>query len=223
MLLLDRSNVIPNGWEHLIGSIGLSFAGVTAVDSGSLGGYNLPVDRFGDHPITRDITQRAVYFTDPQVIDVKNDPAADLSVQVIAEAPPSAWGETNPESLPRNYDPKIDRKGSLSLALAVEAKGGEDLGLKPMRAVVIGDSNFAANSLLAGGSTANRDLLLNAVSWLTDSGLASSPSLPADGGALRLAISRGRQIRFWLRSVFLLPASVALLGAVMAYLRRFTR
>lgn len=222
MLLMDRLSSVPNGWEELMGSIGLVPSGFTAVDTVALGGYSLPVDSFGTHPITRDIGLSAVYFTNPQVIDIAATVPADISVQIIAEAPPSAWGESNPEMLPRNYDPVVDRKGSLPLVVAVE-KGGENLGIRPMRAIVIGDSNFAANSMLAGGSTANRDLLLNSIAWLTDGGLASSSSPPEDGVALRLAVSRGRMIRFWLRSVFLLPFSSVLLGAVMVYLRRFTR
>lgn len=224
MLLADRSNAIPNGWEGLLARIGLKFANYTAIGADTLGGYNLLSDNFGDHPVARYLYRSAVYFVNPQVIDPAEPeagvPAPD--VKVVVSAPEKAWGESNPDALPRHYDPDVDRKGALPLILAVEGPGGATIGLPPFRAFVIGDSNFAANSLLEGGTTANRDLLLNAVNWLTEQGGATTPSSANEGTALRLAISRNRQIRFWIRSVVVWPLAAILLGAVMAVVRRLT-
>ena len=64
-------------------------------------------------------------------------------------------------------------------------------------------------------SAANRDLLLNAVSWLTERGGPTTPSAANEGAALRLAISRNRQIRFWIRSIVVWPFLTILLGAVI--------
>ena len=224
MLLADRSNVIPNGWEGLFALIGLKFANFTAIGADTLGGYNLLSDNFGDHPIAQNLSRSAVYFVNPQVFDqAPADSGVPVpQVTVVVSAPEKAWGESNPDVLPRHYDPDVDRKGSLPLIMAVEGPGSADNGLSPFRAFVVGDSNFAANSLLEGGTTANRDLLLNAVSWLTEQGGATEPSAAKEGAALRLAISRNRQIRFWIRSVVAWPLAVILLGAVMAVVRRLT-
>ena len=224
MLLADRSEVIPNGWESLLARIGLKFANYTAIGADTLGGYNLISDNFGDHSIARYLSHSAVYFVNPQVFDpAVPDPGVPApQVTVVVSAPEKAWGESNPEILPRHYDPDVDRSGTLPLILATEGPGSADNGLFPFRAFVIGDSNFAANSLLEGGTTANRDLLLNAVSWLTEQGGSTEPSAANEGTALRLAISRNRQIRFWIRSVLVWPLVAILLGAAMAVVRRLT-
>ena len=224
MFLADRSETIPNGWETLLARIGLKFANFTAIGADTLGGYNLLSDNFGDHPVAKYLSRSAIYFVNPQVIDPA-PPAADtpsLQVTVVVSAPENAWGESNPNLLPRHYDQDIDRKGPLPLILAVEGPGSAGNGLLPFRAFVVGDSNFAANSLLEGGTTANRDLLLNAISWLTEWRDGTNPSAANEGASLRLAISRNRQIRFWIRSVVVWPCAAILLGAVMAVIRRLT-
>lgn len=224
LLLLDRANTIPSGWEDVLGALGIEAANLTAVNSRTSGTYSLLVDSFGTHPITKDIGKSAVYFINPQVFDLLKSPSAEpqIKTEIIADAPQSAWGETNPDMLPVRFDRDVDRKDNLHLAIAVEISGAEDLGLTTSRAFVIGDSNFGANSLLSGGRTANRDILLNAVSWLTDNGRATSPSNPAVGNALRLGISRQRQLRFWCLSVVGWPLLTVILGFVMAKIRKMT-
>ncbi len=222
LLLLDRADTVPGPWDPLLTRLGLQPANLTAIGADTLGGYNLLSDNFGDHPVARHLDRSAVYFVDPQIIDPA--PAADAAptpqVSIVVAAPAKAWGEANPDFLPRHYEKDVDRQGLLPLVLAVEGPGSAALGLPPFRAFVIGDSNFAANSLLEGGSTANRDILLNAVSWLTERGGPTSPSSANEGAALRLAISRKRQIRFWIRSIVVWPFVTIFLGAVMACIRR---
>ena len=222
LMLADRSSAVSTGWAPILARVGMRLSNFIAIDSDTLGGYNLLSDNFGDHDAVKFLKTSAVYFVSPQIID----PApADASVtapqvNVVVSAPASAWGESNPDVLPRHYDHDVDRKGTLPLILAAEGPGGADIGLPPFRAFVIGDSNFAANTLLAGGTTANRDLLLNAVGWLTDPGWATARSPAGEGAPLRLAISRERQISFWIRSVVFWPLATIVLGAVMAVVRR---
>ncbi len=228
LFLADRSESVPNGWEGLLSRLGLSFANLTAIadDPFRSGVYSILSDKFGDHPIVRNLERSAVCFVSPQVID----PAAPSSsgeplpsVTAVVSAPTRAWGESRPEQLPRHFDEGVDRRGQLPLALAVEGPGGDGLGIRPFRAVAIGDSNFAANSLLEGGTTANRDFLLNAVAWLAGRDWATAHSAANEGGALRLAISRNSQIRLWLRSVLAWPLATLAFGAVMSAVRRLTR
>lgn len=224
LLLLDRADSIPSGWEEVLEMFGLEAANLTAVNSKTSGTYSLLVDAFGEHPVTKNLEKSAVYFINPQVFDFRTAslPESQVKTDVIADAPASAWGETNPDDWPVRFDQEIDRKNDLHLAVAVEISGAADLGLSVSRAIVIGDSNFGANSLMSGGRTANRDFLLNAVNWLTDSGRATSPSNPAVGNALRLGISRHKQLRFWCISVLGWPLLTVLLGFVMAKVRNMT-
>ena len=226
MLLIDRAAEIPNGWESILARLGLRFANLTAVGSRTQGGFHLIVDRFGTHPMARELEKNAVYFVNPQVIDLieqGRDVAADHPrAEVVAAAPDGAWGEADPDHVPRRYDPDSDRKGRLPLVVAVEvgAMLGADVGLRSMQAVVFGDSNFGVNALLAGGRTGNRDLLLNALNWLAEGGLPSAPSLVAEGNVLQLGMSRGRQIRFFTHSVVYWPLTIAFLGFVCVAIRR---
>ncbi len=222
LLLIDRADSHTKAWTPLLARLGLKCANLTAIGDDTLGGYNLLSDNFGDHPIARFLDRSAVYFVDPQVIDPAHtaggSPAPQVSV--VVAAPNKAWGESNPDILPRHYDRDVDRRGQLPLALAVEGPGSAALGLPPFRAFVVGDSNFAAHSLLEGGSTADRGILLNAVSWLTERGGPTTPSAAQEGAALRLAISRKRQIRFWVRSIVVWPFLTILLGAALSGIRR---
>lgn len=222
LFLADRAERLPSGWEPVAARLGLRFANLTAITEGSMGGYSLAVDYFSDHPVARDLRGSAVTFSSPQVLDVDADFVRHhrLRTHVVARAPTKAWGETTPEILPRRYDPGIDRKGDLPLAVAVEVDGGDDLGLDFMKAFVVGDSNVGLNAFLGGGGTANRDFLLNAVDWLTDSGLPYAPSRAAEGNALQLNISRRRQMRFWGISVVGWPLAACLFGAFAALVRR---
>ena len=206
--------------------LGLRFANLTAVGARTLGGFSLIVDRFSPHPIARELEKNAVYFVNPQVIDVlapEQGAATDrLLADVVVAAPDGAWGETDPDRLPRRFDPGVDRQGRLPLVVAVElgAGLGADVGLHSMRAVVFGDSHVAVNAVLSGGRTGNRDILLNAIHWLAESGLPSAPSLMAEGNALQLGLSRSRQIRFFLHSAVYWPLLVAVFGWLRVAARR---
>ena len=226
LLLLDRPTELPHGWERVLDRLGLRLAHLTAVGARTLGGFHLIVDRFSSHPIARELERNAVYFVNPQVIDVLDggeSAAPDRPrAEVVVAAPDGAWGETDPDDVPRRFDPGTDRQGRLPLVVAVELGTGlgDDVGLRAMRAVVVGDSNFGVNAVLSGGRTGNRDLLLNAVNWLTESGLPSASSLMAEGNVLQLGMSRRRQIRFFLHSAVYWPLLIAVLGVGCVTLRR---
>lgn len=223
LLLLDRPAALPSGWEPLLGRIGVSAPGFTVLTDTRLDGSRLLIDRFPSHPISRALKGNAVSLVRPQVLEPATNTAGSVGaplVEVILQAPFTAWGESAPDTPPCRYDPGVDRKSPLPVALAIETATSSDLGLRPMRAFVAGDSSFAANDFLAGGRTANRDLLLNAVNWLTGESLAMESSFAAEGNALQLGLSRKRQLRFWGYGVVCWPLATLFLGVLMARIRR---
>ena len=225
LLLLDRAESLPHGWEEVLAALGVQCAQLTAVGPQTLQGQTLVVDRFESHPITRDLANTVVYFVSPQVFDISEahgDAVDRPRVSSVVVAPPDAWGETNPTEVPRHYDPAIDRVGALPLVVAIErgAGSGNDVGLRPLRAVVCGDSHFAVNALLAGGRSGNRDLLLNALNWLVEGGLPTAPSAPDESRLWQLGLSRRKQLRLIFRSVVIWPLAVLLGGAACVALRR---
>lgn len=220
LVIIDRPDRLPSGWEGILSRIGVEVSGFSAIGGGTLGDYRLLTDRISGHPIVEGLSGDAVCFVNPPVLDIAGN--ATVSVVPVVAAPPGSWGESTPDSLPRHYDPGVDRQGDLMLAAAVQGPHGDGLGIRALRAVVVAGSDFASNALLDGGSTANRDLLMNALNWLAAQRFAAAPSSAGGSGVLRLAIPRKRQIRFWINSVAVWPAIVILLGLAMAWVRRHT-
>ncbi len=232
--LLDRLDFLPNGWENLLACLSLRQAQATVVGAPKLAGQALVVDRFGDHPITRDLRGTAVYFVRPQVLLplVPNDlPIMEhpRATAIVSASPQSSvlldtyrLAETNRMVSEKSPLRNLEEMDSYPVVVAVEkgAASGDDLGLRPMRAVVFGDSHFAVNALLAGGRTGNRDLVLNALNWLSEAGLPTAASAPLDSNAIQLGLSRRKQVRFLLRIVVMWPAVFLLAGVLCMAVRR---
>ena len=127
------------------------------------------------------------------------------------------WAETDLEQRPVERDPLKDRAGPISLAVAAErgASGEEKLTLRPTRLVVIGDSDFAANGLLSGGST---DFFLASVNWLVDReellAISSKPIYTKS-----VVISEADMEQIFLITVVFIPGGGAFLG-FLVWLRR---
>lgn len=221
LLLADRGP--RTGLERVVETLGLRFTGLAAVGSQTTDGHTLRVDRFADHPVARDLRNTGVLFVAPQALDLlaPAGTAARNRATVVAAAPDGAWGEASPEIVPRHFDPGVDRQGLLPLVVAIERGVGSrsDIGLRSLRAVVIGDSLFAANALLAGGRTGNRDLLLNAMGWLAGDP-PTPPSPGTAGGALHVDLTRRQRLRLLLKSALYWPLAIGLWGAACVAFRR---
>jgi ABC-type uncharacterized transport system involved in gliding motility auxiliary subunit len=118
---------------------------------------------FADHPLStpRMTILGALAFVFPEARGVKKGSGGD-GVTELFKTGTRAWGEVSP--LPADgriaKDPD-DLPGPVSLAVAVTKKLEGD---KELRAVVLGDSEWASNQFIRQGG--NRDLALNLVQWL---------------------------------------------------------
>jgi hypothetical protein len=91
---------------------------------------------------------------------------------MLASSGEKSWAERDSRETPAKFDPKTDRQGPISLAVAVE-KGvvsGIEVEIKPTRMVVIGDTDFVSNLALEGAVGGNIDFFLSAANWLVDRG-----------------------------------------------------
>ena len=130
------------------------------------------------------------------------------------------WAEMNLNENPARFHEGIDRKGPVSVAVAVEkgAIGGIDVEIKPTRIVVIGDSYFVSNGTLEKAVGGNVDFLLSTVSWLLEreSLMAISAKSPYE---LSLDMNSD-QLRWMTLSIIgILPGFMAFLGFIV-WLRR---
>lgn len=116
------------------------------------------------HTVTKDLGSITSIFPDARSISTGTPATGTLTASPLVQTTAEAWGETTLEAL-QSEPPELgpdDQAGPLLLAVAAE--GGTDVG----RLVVFGTSALVADGFLQQlTGTANLDLVLNAVNWLT--------------------------------------------------------
>ena len=139
------------------------------------------VTSYGQHPITAELGRqggaaltsygisRSVEPISPLTPPEGGGGQTGLSLVSLAQTGPNSWAETDLESIFQNQTAKIDeqdRRGPISLAVAVTANLGEMDAEQEgtARLAVFGNAMFANNQYL--NQYFNRDFLLNTISWL---------------------------------------------------------
>jgi ABC-type uncharacterized transport system involved in gliding motility auxiliary subunit len=160
--------------------------------------------------------------------------AGGRSAVTIIQSGNNSWAESDLQTLTTKGEarPEFDKgdvKGPISLAVAVSSPVGGETPPPPApdgqdanpnkpetRLVVVGDSDFAANSVAGMGG--NRDMFLNMVNWLAqqENLISVRPRNPADR---RITLTGGQdRMIFWFAMV-ILPGLIFLAG-VQAWWRR---
>jgi ABC-type uncharacterized transport system involved in gliding motility auxiliary subunit len=150
---------------------------------------------------------------------------AGLTVTELMRSSPEGWGETSLGQLDNVQKDANDTQAPVPLAVAVERpaaspEGGAAgaAGPKPLRLVVIGDSDFAANQLLQS-RTENQVLLANAFNWLVErEALLGIP--PKKTEQVRLNLTGGEMRTVFLLSLLILPGLAIIAGALVYFRRR---
>lgn len=153
------------------------------------GGAGITGALSAEHPVTRELAGRAQQtFVAPRALSTAEVPRG------VAVTPLARMGvRPLPDGTARTNE-------TVTVLLAAERGGaaGSDLAFRPGRLMVAGETAFAENRYVLNHATANRDLLSNALRWLT--GLSGSG---ARGGAGVLRVGQDR--RAW-RTDFLIVA-----------------
>jgi len=192
----------------------------------TMSGNELFVTQYEHHPITEKLTGVSSVLYVPRSVEAieeaapgPDSPPDKPRVTTLIKCTAEGWGETDPNQNPVRYDPSVDRKGPLGVAVAVEkggAPGAVDVNIKPVRLVVIGDSSFLANASL--GSGGGLDLFQSALNWMLDRKelMAIAPKTVEE---YHLLLDQG-QLRLLGWAVIVgLPALVAILG-IMVWVQR---
>jgi ABC-type uncharacterized transport system involved in gliding motility auxiliary subunit len=122
------------------------------------------------------------------------------------------------DSQPR-FDPAVDKRGPASVAVAAE-RGVRDLNvnIKSTRLVVVGDSYFVSNPVLARND-GNVGFFLSVMNWLVErEALMAIP--PKTPGELQLNMTRKRMRLAFSLIVFAVPGIVAGIGFIVWAKRR---
>ncbi len=113
---------------------------------------------YGEHEVLKDFGKQkvATFFPLARSFEQKDKLPEGVSFEFLAKTSPASWGETDSKAKEVSFDPKKDIQGPLTVA-AVMTKG-------KTRLILFGSSHIATNTFLF--KSGNRDLVLNAFSWL---------------------------------------------------------
>jgi ABC-type uncharacterized transport system involved in gliding motility auxiliary subunit len=164
------------------------------------------VGRYMPHPIVKDMGRSATVFPLSRSLNVESG----KSIEKLFETGDTSYMKTDLKP-PIKLDPDKDKKGPFTLGAAGTINGKS-------RVVIVGSSSWISNSALAY-PTANKDLALNMVNWLTaDESLISIPSKEPEDR--RIVLSRTQMNMVALSSVIILPLFVILSGVAVWWKRR---
>jgi ABC-type uncharacterized transport system involved in gliding motility auxiliary subunit len=178
------------------------------------------------HEITRDAREMSIFAIATPVEKAAKIPDG-LTVTSLFSTSPASF-ESNVEGNQLKLNEKADRKGPLSLALAITGKATDAKAPAPaegeaekkgpeFRMVVVGDSDFAANGLRTFGLDA--DLFQNMLSWLAkEEDLIAIRPKAADESTFDITEQRMRIITF--ASCILMPFFMMISGISVWLTRR---
>jgi hypothetical protein len=232
LLLFDLGFVLEAGLSRLLSDLGARLEQQVVVDP--LSHYQsdpemVAVTGYEPHPITRTVSLtffpgiRPLTLTDPApgmvatpILQSSRDsyarpvePANARAIEGVSATAGRVTGEPVPSAaMVADVRPRV---------LGIAAEGSLASGAPPLRAVVIGDGDFASNSFLP--YMANSDLLLAAVRWLAreERSTAVRTRIPVPPTIL-LTAAQSRAL--FISIVILLPLTVIGIGSLVWWLRR---
>jgi ABC-type uncharacterized transport system involved in gliding motility auxiliary subunit len=185
------------------------------------------------HPITKDFRLPTVYGG-ARSVQAGTGTVEGVTAQDLVKTSAQSWAESDLAMKgPIKFEDGKDRTGPIALAAVATVRGPspappptpspgpspapEEPKAKEGRVVVVGDADFATNSLL--GFQGNQDFFLNAVAWLAeDADLISIRPKEPENQALFLS-RQAQQNVAWIALV-LLPGLFVVLGIVSWWRRR---
>lgn len=223
--LLDRSatQFLDTGLEPLLLRVGVRLGHAVATDPRSAigDGFGIVVEQgYADHPITAPLIGKRTLWTlarPVHAVAATPESAAGWRARELVHTSDLGFGETDPAAVREGQlelTPRVDETGPVPLLVASESRA--TAGAPAGRVVVVGSAQMAWNDGLV---LWNRDLLLHAAQWLTDTDVqvgiaAKEPS------QLRLVVPEGQSTRRFVLLVLALPGLLLLLGALVLRARR---
>jgi hypothetical protein len=239
MVMMDSG--VETGLELLLEEWGVKLGVGFVVDP--RGGAVVPFDKgraatgmgevllttYGLHPVTRGLEALVSTLTLPRPVEPGDGVVSGRQTDQIdrpqavrlALTSRKSWMETDMERQPPQFNEGYDRRGPLSVAVAVEKAGRSaiKMDIRPVRLVVIGDSQFAANRCLTGG---NRLFFLNAVDWLLEREASEAVSSAGDG-MFDMKLSPEMRWPAFLLSAAMWPLLMLVLAVLVGMARRDVR
>ncbi|MBK6797147.1 MAG: GldG family protein [Acidobacteria bacterium] len=218
LIMLDPGS--DGGLNNLLKNWNIILANDTVIDVSGVGrlfgtGPAVPlVTNYGAHPITKDLNRVATFFPFARSVDTGESAKGEVVFIKMLNTSEASWAETELKGNEAKFDEGKDKKGPVSLGVAMTKTLGEN---QDIRLVVIGDSDFATNNY--AGKAGNGDLFLNTVNWLAQDEdlIAIRPKSPTNRS---ITLSESQQKTFFLLTVLLMPLVVIGTGVWIWWKRR---
>jgi ABC-type uncharacterized transport system involved in gliding motility auxiliary subunit len=179
-----------------------------------------PAAQYGSHEITKSLRKEGVQvlLSVARSVEGFGGDSAKQRVTDLVETPPEAWAETDIDAL-RNGKAQVDakdKKGPVSVAVAVEPSAAGEMEREGMRMVVFGSSSFIDNQNC--GAAGNLDLFLNSLNWLIkrQQMIGIAPKMAQE---FSLALSDFQMRGLFITEVCAIPLAAAAFG-VLVWLKR---
>ena len=182
---------------------------------------------YPQHPITARFNYLTAYPLARSVVPITGG-VDNHTAQSFIETSPKSWGETDLKSLMTTgkvaFDEGKDLKGPVSIAAAASAAAASDAPKieadapkAETRVAVIGDSDFASNSVI--GIQGNRDMFMNTIGWLSQQeNLIAIRPKEADDRRVTMTATQQSNV-MWL-SLLVIPACIFGSGVYTWWRRR---
>jgi ABC-type uncharacterized transport system involved in gliding motility auxiliary subunit len=180
------------------------------------GAETVIADSYGPHPIVQSLAGEGLPVVFPLARSVSRipKPPAEYMQTVLVQTSAAGWGETSLDKLDDVRKDASDVPGPVAVGMAV----GPADPKKPLgRLVVFGNSRFVSNGIVA--TSANANLFLNAVSWLTGQERTVGIT-PKSMEQASLTMTRSQVTRIGLLAALGMPLFAVLLGIWVWYRRR---
>ncbi|HEY2828925.1 MAG TPA: Gldg family protein, partial [Thermoanaerobaculia bacterium] len=182
---------------------------------------------YPQHPITQRFNYLTAYPLARSVVPISGG-VDNHTAQTFIETSARSWGETDLKSLMTTgkvaFDEGKDLKGPVSIAATASAASASDAAKietdapkAETRVAVIGDSDFASNSVI--GIQGNRDMFMNTIGWLSQQeNLIAIRPKEADDRRVTMTATQQTNV-MWL-SLLVIPACIFGSGVYTWWRRR---